>query len=248
MLPDLIHPVQIPRSVEVAGKAKLALVLDIDEMILFTVSEHVRKMRAALLMSGVDRKNIPTLEEALAGGGTKVFERVFDKNEAGEPVEKYRERYAQVNAFMRDSQRFNHHIPLIDEQTPAILAQATEAGFPTIMYLTTRPQGVEKVTADDLARLGMPDAPVLCRPDHIDLSQTTAWKLKTLITLADNIPGTVVMVDDSLSLIRAIAEKNHPKVRGLLFQGPVTPNDHAETSTTWPTFIQSLQQIAASIS
>jgi len=234
--PNLLSPIQVPRSIELAGNAKLVTILDLDEMVFNTVAKHVRILRLAARMSHAEENRLPTLDDTLKSGGTKAFKTAGWKN------------YDQVNEVMRNSPHFNHHIPLIDENTPAILAQAAKAGFPTIMYLTTRPQSVEPVTQTDLARLNLPDVPVLARPDHIDLSQTTEWKLKTLITVADRIPGTVVMVDDSISLIRAISEKSHPKLRSLLFQGPITPTEHAETSTTWPTFIQSLHQIAASIS
>lgn len=233
--PEFDIPVQIGEAVELAGDSAIVIAADLDETIWATIDDHVRIMRAALRMAGVPKILIPTLEKAERQGGTRAFKYLF-KN------------YPRANEVMRNHPRLNKNLHLIDSETPSILNQAATLGYPTILFITTRQDSLESISQQELIINGFPKAPVLARPERIDLSLTAEWKLENLVAVADRIPGTIFMVDDNLAMAKAIEQRNHPKVKPLVFQGPVTPTNHKYPSATWPTFIQSLQQIAASIS
>lgn len=217
----------LEQAAEKIGAGQVALVLDVDEVLVNSVRKHVRLANLVLRSWGY-QSSLPTYEEAcLLGGTTPAYSHVSG--------------YPELNRYLRHSPRFNSNQDLIHQIAPDILNRLPQYGFVPVMYLTTRPTEVAAVTQKELERAGCPSLPVIARPPEIAYSETTNWKIEQLTSLANLILGQVVMVDDSVSLNRAITALNHPKIKSLLFSGPITNSD-GRVAATWETMIETLTE------
>jgi len=172
---------------------------------------------------------LPTYEEVCLQGGTSH-------------AYSYIPGYPEFNRYLRHSPRFNSNQDLIHPIVPDILNRLPHYGFVPVMYLTTRPAEVAVVTRGELEKTGCPSLPVIARPPEIPLSETTGWKIEQLVALSRLMQGEIVMVDDSASLNQTITALAHPRVKSLLFGGPLTNIDDGRTAVTWETMIEALTE------
>lgn len=182
------------------------IVADIDETLVNSVVRHVEW----LTKEGVKRgwKNIPTLSQVLALGGTRnAFKHIPE--------------YDQLNLEMRTDPVFNTDLQPIEGVIDAIPLLSTMLAA----YLTTRPMSLQHISKSELLKLGFPDKPVICRPDVVDLCHTEEWKLWTLMQLVELTGKKAIMIDDNPKMHRTIVAAKHPHIVSIPFAGPITPKN-----------------------
>lgn len=86
--------------------------------------------------------------------------------------------------------------------------------IPIAAYITVRPQKVIEGTRNWLKKHGFPEAPVICRPSHIDSADGSHWKASVLKELY---PGVVGIIDDNAKLLEALGHD---------YQGRIFLYDH----------------------
>ncbi len=190
---------------------EIKLALDVDETLLDSSNKHTR------ILNGVfGNFGLPTLsyEEVQAKGGTRAAYGHY-------------EGYPRINEAMRNSPSFNKRLPPIEGAVEGVQALAGN-GCKVVEYLTTRPAHLQELTHNELTRLGFPDLPVVARPESVPFERTTEWKIQELQGLVGE-NTAVVMIDDSVSLCRAINGQHNPHLMAVVFEGPITPVQQARS-------------------
>jgi hypothetical protein len=155
----------------------------------------------------------PTYEQITGAGGTHLAYQNFGQA------------YRLINKQARSNPNFNSDVPLV---TPNLskYAQAINKKFPFVGALTTRPESVQTISKQELAKdLGL-SLPVISRPETTPLEQTTAWKFALLETIALCVHKRVIMLDDQRPLIELIEKSHNQSIRGVLMKGPLTQTTH----------------------
>ncbi len=183
---------------------ELSVVSDVDETLVNSIARHVERLTIAGQQHSWPK--IPTYDEVIRAGETHN-------------AYKHIPEYPALNEQMRFDREFNAGLEPISGAIDAIpfLNVTLRA------YLTTRPQSLAQLTADELGTLGFPDRQVICRPNSVDLSRTEEWKLWILMQLAQEVGGRVVMVDDNPKMHRKIQSAQIRGIESILFAGPITP-------------------------
>jgi hypothetical protein len=181
---------------------------DVDECLVNSVPKH------ALMTPVVARKMgytslaqvHPSYEDMMTSGGShKVFGHL--------------EGYAQVNEFLRNDPDFNRGLKPLPGAIDALnLLQRNLS-----VYLTTRPAHLARLTLEELVENGFPERRVITRPNDVPVDRTSEWKVWMLGELSRADGLAKVMIDDSAKMHTAIKDKRSPKIRGILYDGPITP-------------------------
>jgi hypothetical protein len=188
---------------------------DVDECIFNSVDKHYATYKAI----AEQRNNVivPSLEDVIRMGGTHAYFGQFDW-------------YEELNKHNRNDEGFNRG----QEQINGSLEALTFLQSQLAVYLTTRPQQLERVTKEELDAHGYPDRRVICRPKEVNFKKTTEWKTWMLAQLAKQFQAQMLMIDDSVNLHQHL---NHAKMNGskglldtILFAGPMTPKGNGEMS------------------
>lgn len=197
------------------------VVLDVDETLLNSIRKHVTVLN--LLGPALGWKNLPTYEQVLEAGGThKAYS--------------HYPHYWEVNDHMTKAHWFNEGLDMIEGALDAVTL--LEANI--VLYLTTRPKKVEKLTRKQLLQLGFPDREVIARPSSVPIQKTSEWKLAELKKISGRRGEPVVMVDDSISLHHLIKQSKQKNVKTVLYAGPITPRGNGEV--TWPEVPDAVQK------
>lgn len=195
--------------------AGFGIVSDIDETVVDTVSRHVGFVTRGAKLAGF-QGTLPTPEEIKAAGGTADYARVFGMTA---------DDWEEIMKRVRERRFVNEKADLYHPETVQTLLNGGEL----LGFVTAKP-GTERTLAatqkDLTQRLGFPERPVILRPNSVPLSQTSEWKIETLAAIKGTSPKGIVLVDDSLSTARAIAEHNRQAgavdIMQILYKGPLT--------------------------
>lgn len=197
------------------------IVLDIDETLFDSIKKHHQELTKLGQQKG--EINLPTFQDVLRAGGTHSAYKKFTW-------------YLEANGEMRNSTEFNSDLEPMEGAQEAVKSfERTLQG-----YLTTRPEKLAKLSRKELIKNGFPDREIIARPKGIPLDQTTQWKIGVLKEIAKE-GNKAIMIDDSLSLHRAILSLSHPLITSLLFKGPITP-DHPNAKT-WSEIVELLNSL-----
>lgn len=85
-----------------------------------------------------------------------------------------------------------------------------------------------QVTLEQLVTLGFPKGEVIARPDSVPLEKTSEWKLQVLKERQQGIKSPKLMIDDSLGMRTVIVDEKHGFIKGILYDGPITPKGDGE--------------------
>ncbi|MCD8484985.1 hypothetical protein LRY65_01435 [Candidatus Woesebacteria bacterium] len=188
------------------------IVLDIDETLVDSTKRHHSKLsRAGRLLGWTD---MPNLEDFLRLGGSHG---AFGQYPG----------YFDLNARMCAAEWFNRNMEVLPEALEVVTAADAMVAF----YLTTRPDVIAALTAEELEKHGYPQREVICRPADIPVEDTTPWKLSVLKKKASELGKPLLMIDDSVPLHQAILEEKDPNIYTILYAGVRTPRGNGEK--TW---------------
>jgi hypothetical protein len=126
--------------------------------------------------------------------------------------------YKVVNHFLRHDPNFNRGL----EPIPGAQETITSLENRIAAILTTRPEHLTELTRDELSSLGYPELPIITRPRSVCVEHTAEWKYQQLLKLSEADGKAKLMIDDSHSTVKYIMEKNNPKIKALLYDGPMT--------------------------
>lgn len=223
--------------------AKIALVLDVDETLVLSVRKWTEQMNALFYTRLKLLQEPLSFEEVCARGGT--YGSFGSHPDIPQPL------FERATQRRLGSKRFNTHLPIVEDNIQAVLAELEQAGMIVGMYLTARPDSVTEVTRQEMLRLGFPAAPVLARPKHISEPKIAQWKHEQLSRVAQASTTPVVMVDDSVKMAdhiiaqRALnpndstAQRIHP----LVYRGVRTGYTNGHTvAESWQEMSRVLEQ------
>ncbi len=180
------------------------LVLDVDETLIDSTERHHRFLEQTGKLLGWE--DMPNYEQFLELGGSHG---AFGKYPG----------YLELNAHMCSAEWFNKDLVPIQAAQKAVSSLEEFVAF----YLTTRPESISRLTAEELQRNGFPQREVICRPPKIPVEDTSQWKLSVLQKKARELNQRLIMIDDSVSMHHAIIDANDPLVGTLLYAGLRTP-------------------------
>ncbi len=209
---------QLLQAAELIGNASFALVVDLDETVYDTLMIHwvisTKLIPWILKRHGKPvPQQLPTYTDLAQAGGTVPAYRDVLGNELN----------LELNRIIRYSRRKQKNLSLVSYEIPSVLAQAREEGFIPALYLTTRPEHVAQASEEDIRARGLPELPLLTRPESTHLSNTTQWKTEQLVTLSQLVPDkTVIMIDNDARLGAHLHWLNNPRIKPLVFQHPMT--------------------------
>ena len=189
-------------------ESRCCIVLDIDETLLNPLPLYHRDVNAGMNLT----LTVQEIEEA--GGLDGVFKDHLRCQE-----------FRHIADRLRSDEVFNSDVPLIEGAVSGVSELQRLPGSVIGAYLTTRPACVTRVTEVDLKAKGFPSAPVLARPEGIFRESTVSWKLSILREINSRFQGTLLMIDDSPALAKAIREANQSlrkAIVAILFNGPLT--------------------------
>lgn len=208
------------------AKPELALVLDIDEVLVNSLKKHAVWLQEAAQEYGW-AVNL-TYDQLCQLGGTHAG---YGQIPA----------YQAINRQMRHSAGFNSNFELIPQAMEAVAFLESLVAF----YLTTRPAHLTAVTGQDLIQAGFPDRLVIARPDAIPLVDTNQWKLGVLQNAARSLGRKLITIDDSVSLHRTILQAHDSRLETILFHGPITTAQiragEKFEALTWPDIVEKLE-------
>jgi len=195
--------------------AAFGIISDIDETVVDTVGRHVGFITKAAQLAGF-KGALPSVEEIKAAGGTADYACVFGMTPEG---------WEKIMQRVRERRFVNEKADLYHPKTRETLMNGGEL----LGFVTAKP-GTDRTLAatqrDLTERLGFPERPVILRPNSVPLSQTSEWKIETLSAIKGMTPKGIVLVDDSLSTARAIAEHNTREGKidliQVVYKGPLT--------------------------
>ncbi len=215
------------------GDLKLAIVLDRDDTIVWTALKHAAVIRQALIsFYGYKLEELPTDEEVVRLGNTDLAFRDIPE-------------YSNLIDINRASRRFNRQIELVQNDVPQILEQAKEKGYLPALCLTATPEDLADAVEEGLDESLGQRIPTIGKPNSVDLKHTAQWKITELKKLADATTGvTIVIIDDSLSLSKAINELNDPRIKCVTLTGTLTQEaNHGSLYSSWDNMLSTLSQI-----
>lgn len=198
------------------------LILDLDETVTNTVLLWVKLLNRLLKKRG-NSLELPTLTQVQIVGGTDFI--YNSENYFGE------QDYSLLMALLRGLIVPNLYAPPTEDNIEQILEKLKASDIEPIGAITARPNTTRVLTATNLyfAKNNFPNIPVVARPeDTVPLSQTTPWKLEQLMVLNSlDESKRVIIIDDSISLARKIAEYNSHNgmskhIIQVLYPGPLT--------------------------
>lgn len=184
----------------------LNFVLDLDENLFDTVFHWVKHTNRFLRMfGGIQSDELPSHKDVCVEGGPSVyyphhFPDIFpDIN-----------RYEILADELRHRKSGNVSGPPMSHDIASVHEHITNAGT-LLGGLTARPATdvVVGATRQQVRMHFTTEFPIIYKPTHIPLSKASTMKLDVLARLATpTSAGTVVLIDDSISVARLIAEWN----------------------------------------
>ncbi|HTI15377.1 MAG TPA: hypothetical protein VL461_12585 [Dictyobacter sp.] len=187
---------------------RCAVVLDIDETLLYSLHKWTQHIRITL---GVEDL---TVEQVMAHSG---FDRIFYGSD-------YYEQYRREIRSMCESEELHSNLTVIEGAQPSIQQLLCLADVQVIGYLTARPENVLFVTRRDLQTHGFPARPIIARPRDVPREDGANWKASILHELAQDYDGTLMMIDDDIHVAQALLARNqrmsHPVI-SILYDGPL---------------------------
>ncbi len=196
------------------------LVVDVDETLVNSLRRTWEQLnKIATQVYGAEAKRLPSYV-AFCQQGPKVYKPTLGEN------------FFFLQDQMIQSRKFNATMEPVPGAQEAMAALAPHVLF----YLTARPRHLRDVTHADLQRNNFPNRPVIASPN--EFNPPPVWKISVLNDLAWHHEATMVIIDNSFALHRAIHSFDLPAVKSRLFKGPNTPN-HPD-AMTWPEIVEDL--------
>ncbi len=211
----------IIREAQTKGNFHMAVVYDRDETLVMSALKHAAVIRTAMIGRGYSPDILPTDDDVLRYGGTdQAFRESFPSDEDFAV-------YQGLVQQNRDSAEFNTNIPLADDRIPPILQETEKEGYPPVLCLTATPQHLESVVKTGITKDLHMNIPVIGKPIEVKLAETAQWKITILQYLAHSserdIP--ILIVDDSMTLGRAIRDLCDPYIHCITLTGTLTNQD-----------------------
>ena len=179
-----------------------SVVSDVDEILFDAATKHAKQLYQYALDNGWDSP-VPPEDFFKKGGSHASYGHVTE--------------YWALNEFMINDPEFNSDLELIPGAVDALNFLAPHL----LVYLTTRPESLTRLTEEELEKNGFPKREVIARPKAISIKNTTEWKLDVLTQLAKE--KYLLMIDDSYSLFKAILKAHNNNLGPILFRGLITP-------------------------
>lgn len=204
---------------------RLAVGVDIDETLSSTVPYILRLLNRILTRwYGVEASRLPILEEMNAKGGSSgVYPPFFSTRQEFEVLMELVRGHRGVNV------RPHALVPDIGAHVTRV---AMDDRVMLLGSITARPAitGVVRATRDQLVgKMGLPEFPILARPLHTPIEETSAWKIEEMRAFARLRPDILTLIiDDSAGLVSAIKEYNQrrgandPHLAQIVYPGPMT--------------------------
>lgn len=214
---------------------------DVDECLTNSVKKHFQLTAQTALMMGFawPEAQLPkSYKELCDKGGTHNAYGQFSG-------------YLLVNELLRNDLAFNMNQEFIEGSLEALTLLRKLRLFD--FYLTTRPASLAQATLRQLTDAGFPEGELIARPEDVPVEKTSQWKLWVLEERQKVDGRPKLMIDDSVSMLRAIEQRQHEKINGILHKGPITPSGSGEMewkeivdilsgAQTWNALIQELSQ------
>lgn len=190
-------------------KPKLKLVLDIDEVLVYSMNDGRKRLNEAF------GTNI-TEEELIRCGHTT---RVPEWQALGSKFNEFSEKLRASPEFVLG----HPEVPGAKEGVEKLV----NSGFEIKAYLTSRPEDVKEATEESLFSLmKLPFAPVIYRPKDFPYNGVTEWKAEVLARLSKE--DEILMAIDDNPFLPSVLAEIAPEVKIVVLRMPHNENKISE--------------------